>query len=183
VSFGIGAVASVAHIPPSILRILANDRHVVDPDGGGLLSLMQCFPNLEKLSISWSISRRRPLFSLKPTRGTFDGLPHLRRLEILLHPPLDVSWNDSAQQELLSLFTHLPLCQLESVGVFFEDLMSSEAMDMYIVPMTLAMRTMRFPNLNLFHIGFNMEVNGQPEHTLLVSWVRRSVTLLAYRML
>jgi hypothetical protein len=101
----------------------------VDPKGGELLSLIQCFPNLEELSISWSIisSQQPPDYPLKPNDLQSNDLPRdLRRLQILPHRSFywdadEVDVISKSIEELQHLSNHLPLNHIKDFGIFFQD--------------------------------------------------------------
>jgi hypothetical protein len=174
---------------PSDLCILANRRHIVDRNEGELLAFIKCFPNLKNLSISWSLLQydRLPGYSLRPTDGACNDLSNLRRLEILIHSDFDIEDDrDRVRQsiwELRSLFNHLPLCHVRDVGVFFEDLANSDTdpadhpdSETYYQQLVRAIKSMRFRDLESFHLGFIYEVfelpsgsYGEPSVAFLIS--------------
>jgi hypothetical protein len=166
------------------LRILANMRHTVDPNGDDLLAFIQCFPNVQKLAISWSRVHDTQLArcsSLKYKRGTINGLPRLHSLQILLHPNFsDVDSRDPFEKsvyELISLLRHLPLDHLKRIGVFFEAFLDSQSSQSLVQALVMTMELMRFAELNSFHFGFNFEVYGRPSLDLWVRWLRKIYTL------
>jgi hypothetical protein len=160
------------------IRILANERHEHIP-GGHLLPLIQCFPNLETLSISWLLLYRRPNpawgeYYLKSNLGPVDGLPPVRRLQILLHQE-DSEGNgrtfDKTILEVLSLMKHLPLIHVKDLSLFFESFVNFDTMDIgdFLRCLLWTCEAMQFPQLESFHLASNYDVFGLP---FLDLWVR-----------
>jgi hypothetical protein len=159
----------------------------VDRDKGELLAFIKCFPNLKNLSISWSLLQytRLPEYSLRPTAEPCDELPHLRRLEILIHSDFAEDDQDRICQsiwELRSLFNHLPLCHVKDVGVFFEDFANSGTdpedhpdSETYYQQLVRTIRSMRFRDLESFHLGFIYDVFELPFMDI---WVRLSINVI-----
>jgi hypothetical protein len=138
----------------------------MDRTGGDLLSFLQYFPSVEDLEISWSQLYQTilPELSLKTTHDPIAELPQLRRLQLSLHQRMGIAKDGICQaiQELLSLFNHLPLGHVQHLGVYFEELVYSDAMEEYLEQLVLTMNVMRFAALRTFHLGFTFEVFGLP---------------------
>lgn len=150
----------------------------MDQDEAEPLDLIKCFPSLTNLKISWSLRRyaRRSSLSLSPTVQPYMGLPHLHRLQICLHSDfLNKDRIGRSIREVRSLFCHLPLSYVKHIGVFFEDFASSRIEPgaqaaTYYQQLATALESMRFPDLESFHLGFDFLVFGVP---FIDIWVRR----------
>jgi hypothetical protein len=173
------------------VRILANKRHTVESNGGELFSLVRCFPNLETLSISWSILQRpEPLgCPLKLNLGPNDDLPHVRRLQILLHPIFGVDAHETSDEtvyEVRSLMQHLPLTHIKEFGIHFETFLDSDTTnnENLLKGLSLACHAMPFEQLESFHLAFNFDVFELPALDVWVSSASGSLHLfLAKRRL
>lgn len=144
-----------------------------------LIPLVQCFPNLETLSISWSILHNAPkpgwhYWSLKPDPGPLEDIPPVRRLQILFHSDFEKDVYETCDEtiwEVLNLMEHLPLVHVKDLGLFFESFMDSDKSDThnFFYGLDMACKAMQFERLESFHLAFNFEVYGLPRLDLWVS--------------
>jgi hypothetical protein len=161
----------------------------VDPNGEELLSLIQCFPNLEELSISWSIisSQQPPNYPLKPNDLQSNDLPRaLRRLQLLPHRSFywdadEVDVISKSIEELQHLSNHLPLNHIKDFGIFFQDfdITNSREEQAYVQQLSTVIQAMRLSALESFHFGFSSDVFDVPPVALVVSPKSRSCSLFA----
>jgi hypothetical protein len=147
--------------------------------GRQIIPLIECFPNLETLSISWSILHNAPRFgwqywSLKPDYGSLDGLPQVRRLQILLGSDFEKEVFEECDQtvyEVVNLMEHLPLIHVKDLGLYFECFMDSDKEETYNLfnGLSLACQAMQFERLESLHLAFGFVVYGLPGLDLWVS--------------
>jgi hypothetical protein len=120
---------------------------------------------MEDLAIQWSLLED----SLSPTYTPIKGLPHLRRFQIFLSPSTPGDVTGRVNQELRSLFLHLPLWHVQTFSVFSEGFITSEYVQEYLEQLLETMRSMRFQKLETFHLGFDFAVYSLPPMDLWVS--------------
>jgi hypothetical protein len=152
-----------------------------------LLSFISCFPRVEELAISWSISDTEAepsaRFALKATPTPFGGLPHLRRLHILSHVDYELIERSPirrASTELLGLMHHVRLLHVRELGIFFSDYIDSDLGQDDFQCVNTVIRAMIFPQLESFQFAFILVVLNLPAFDVWVSTIPRSSSSFSF---
>lgn len=152
------------------IKVIANKRHTVDPNGSQLAGLLKCFPMAETVDVIWELSVANTENTLKPTARFPRELPHLRSVLLHMEPDLHLDAEEFIPRELAMLFRHLPLSHLKKLDIDLIDMLGDDRMGALFDNLRQSFHYLDGSRLEVFRLQLDFDVMGLPVEDL---WVRQ----------
>jgi hypothetical protein len=151
------------------IKVVANPRHDMDPDGPQLAGLLDCFPNAQAVDFTWELSISNTPDRLKPAPDFPRRFPNLHSLVLLMQPDGSLDAEQFTPRELTMIFQHLRPSCLKSLDLDVADMFGDDRMGEHFVNLRNLFRVADLSRLETLHLRLDFDIMALPVEDL---WVR-----------